>query len=578
MADRQPAASFQGSRQLDRYELIAEIARGGMGTVLLARLAGAGGFQRLFAIKLMHRYLADDPEFIEMLLDEARIAARIHHPNVVSIQEVEQSREHGYYLVMDYVEGFTLWDLSNALIDAPFRQRARIVTRVVIDALQGLEAAHTLTDDEGRPLGVVHRDVSPQNILVSSSGITRVTDFGIAKAASRMTTTRVGQVKGKLAYMAPEQARGQATDARTDVWAVAVVLWESLTTRRLFKAPNDSDTYGRVLSLPIPRLMDVMTEAPQALSDVLSRGLEREIDRRAPSARQFALALEPVARASGLLADSHEIAAWMRERFAAELATRRDAIKFAASGGVHAPERVSSLPGGLRVPQLPEKSISATISPPPRPMPADATDRDANDDVDEFDEVLDTATDAQALTLEHTHDDEDDVDDFDDQATQRMDPEKVSPGVKAAIERARALVGRAVPEPAPRAEPLRPVAAQNTPPADFARPSGDFPVGVQNAAPPPAAYAVAPTPQGWVPFGSSTAPQVPPVAPVALSAFAPPPAPGPTAMGPASYGAPAGLPVPVAPAAPAKRSGVWFWVMVITVGTVLGALIQWRMR
>ncbi|MEI8255806.1 MAG: protein kinase, partial [Deltaproteobacteria bacterium] len=137
MADRQPVASYQGSRQLDRYELIAEIARGGMGTVLLARLAGAGGFQRLFAIKLMHRYLADDSEFIEMLLDEARIAARIHHPNVVSIQEVEQSQEHGYYLVMDYVEGFTLWDLANALADAPWRQRARIVLRVVIDALQG---------------------------------------------------------------------------------------------------------------------------------------------------------------------------------------------------------------------------------------------------------------------------------------------------------------------------------------------------------------------------------------------------------------------------------------------------------
>ncbi len=328
-----------------------------MGTVLLARLAGAGGFQRLFAVKLLHKFYADDSEFVEMLLDEARIAARIHHPNVVSIQEVEQSREHGYYLVMDYVEGFTLWDLSNALQQAPWRQRARMVIRIVLDSLNGLEAAHTLLDDEGRPLGVVHRDVSPQNILVAVNGIARVTDFGIAKAATRMTTTRVGQVKGKLAYMAPEQAKGLSLDTRADVWAVAVVLWESLTGRRLFKGTNDSDTYRRVLNAPVPRLNEMFSEAPAALSDLILRALERDVNRRVASAREFSQALESVARAHSLLADPHEISAWIRERFAAELALRRDAIKDAAAGDATA-GNFSSLPGGISVPQLPEKSLS----------------------------------------------------------------------------------------------------------------------------------------------------------------------------------------------------------------------------
>ena len=148
------------------------------------------GFSGSFAVKLLHRQYASDHEFIEMLLDEARIAARIHHPNVVSIQEVEETPGHGYYLVMDYVEGFPLWDLGHVMKPVQPQTKWRLVHRVALDALNGLEAAHApLTDDDGNPLNVVHRDISPQNILISVNGIGRVTDFGIAKAAARMTTT-----------------------------------------------------------------------------------------------------------------------------------------------------------------------------------------------------------------------------------------------------------------------------------------------------------------------------------------------------------------------------------------------------
>ncbi len=360
-------ATQQSSRSLGRYEVIAEIARGGMGTVLLARLAGAGGFQRLFAIKLLHRQYLDDPEFIQMLLDEARIAARINHPNVVSIQEVEESAEYGYFLVMDYVEGFTLSDLSAAAGSLAWNRRARIVIRVVLDSLQGLEAAHNLTDDYGTPLNVVHRDVSPQNILVGVNGIARVTDFGIAKAAARMSSTRVGQVKGKLAYMSPEQARGKPTDARTDVWAMGVVLWEALAGRRLFRVENESETYQRVLMAPIPRLTDVARDAPAAVADVVGRALDREASRRFGTAREMAVALEAIARSHDLLADAHEIGHWIRSTFAAQLKLRQDSIRLASDGRSQPGQRLAALPGGLAVPQLPEESVSLTISPPPGP-------------------------------------------------------------------------------------------------------------------------------------------------------------------------------------------------------------------
>ena len=360
-------ATPQSARALGRYEVIAEIARGGMGTVLLARLAGAGGFQRFFALKLLHRQYLDDTEFVQMLLDEARIAARINHPNVVSIQEVEETPEHGYFLVMDYVEGFTLADLSSAAAPLLWKKRARIMIRVVLDALHGLDAAHNLIDDYGRPLNVVHRDVSPQNILVGTNGIARVTDFGIAKAAARMTSTRVGQVKGKLAYMSPEQARGRATDARTDVWAIGVVLWETLAARRLFRVENESETYQRVLMAPIPRLIDVVRDAPVAIADVISHALDRDAARRFGSAREMAQALETLARAHDLLADPHEIGHWIRTTFATQLKLRQDSIRMASEAPNATGQRLAALPGGLRVPQLPEESVSLTLDPPPGP-------------------------------------------------------------------------------------------------------------------------------------------------------------------------------------------------------------------
>jgi serine/threonine-protein kinase len=354
-----PDPAPKSGNTIDRYEVIAELAKGGMGTVLLARVAGAGGFSRLYALKLLHKHLMYDSDFVDMLLDEARIAAKIHHPNAVAIHEVGFNESQGYYLVMDYVEGVTLWDVNQQLGPAS-PGRAKICTRVIYDALLGLEAAHTLTDEMGKPLKVVHRDMSPQNILVGVDGIARVTDFGIAKAAARISGTTPGQVKGKLAYMAPEQARGKDLDHRVDLFAMGVVLWESLTGQRLFKRPKDNETIDALLVQPIPHLREKVPSLPDELDAVVAQALVRDPTQRFGSARAMAVALESAARSSNLFADSHEVGNWVRGTFARALDTRREAIRQASAAPTTPRPRGKT--GELYVPAIPDV---AAITPAP---------------------------------------------------------------------------------------------------------------------------------------------------------------------------------------------------------------------
>jgi serine/threonine-protein kinase len=264
-----------GRQRVDRYELVGEIASGGMATVYLARLTGVGGFQRFVAIKRLHPHLATEKEFVEMFLDEARIAARIHHPNVVPILEVGASAV-GYYLVMEYIEGDTLARLLARAATRGKRLPVGIALRIALDMLAGLHAAHELRDDTGEAVHLVHRDVSPQNVLVGVDGISRITDFGVARAASRLTATRVGQLKGKIAYMAPEQAAGEeAIDRRADVFAAGIVVWEELAAKRLFKAENEAATLSRVMTEAIAPLTTIVPSLSTALSNVVLRALER---------------------------------------------------------------------------------------------------------------------------------------------------------------------------------------------------------------------------------------------------------------------------------------------------------------
>lgn len=327
MATRVLETGSPGIHRIGRYDLVAELASGGMATVYLARLSGVGGFQRNVAIKVLHPHLAYDAEFVEMFLDEARLAAMIHHPNVVPIQEVDEG-EHGYYLVMDYVEGDTFAALLSRAAAMGQPVPREVVLRITLEMLAGLHAAHELRDEHGNLIGVVHRDVSPQNVLVGTDGMTRLTDFGVARAASRLSATRNGQLKGKLAYMAPEQATGDdALDRRADVFSAGVVLWEALALRRLFKASNEAATLSRVMSEPIRSPADFNPSVPPSVAQVCLYALSRDVNSRYATAAQFAEALEMAAQQSGPIATNRDVAAYVAQVVGADVEAHRAAIR-----------------------------------------------------------------------------------------------------------------------------------------------------------------------------------------------------------------------------------------------------------
>ena len=276
-----------------RYALCAEIASGGMASVHLARLLGPGGFSRIVAAKRLLPHMVRDGAFTAMLMDEARLAARIRHPNVVSTLDVISS-DGELVVVMEYVHGEALSRLAQVASDLGEPISIQLATSIIIDALHGLHAAHEVTDESGQPLGVVHRDISPQNLLVGVDGVTRIADFGIAKAAGRSYQTRDGTIKGKLAYMAPEQIeRGELTRA-TDVFAISIVLWELVTGRQLFDGSTDAEVMHRVLTCEIPAASSLSPGVPAEYDRILRRGLSRDPSQRFHSAREMALELEAV--------------------------------------------------------------------------------------------------------------------------------------------------------------------------------------------------------------------------------------------------------------------------------------------
>ncbi|WP_437759937.1 protein kinase domain-containing protein [Sorangium sp. So ce1389] len=277
-------------RTLDRYTLHGVIASGGMASVHFGRLVGAHGFARTVAIKRLHPQFARDPEFSSMLLDEARLAVRIRHPNVVTTLDSVQA-DGELFVVMEYIAGESLSSLLRETGRRGVRVPQPVVASILAGALAGLHAAHEATAEDGAPLQIVHRDVSPQNILVGDDGIARVLDFGIARAAVRSQVSRVGQLKGKLSYMAPEQLRGAPVDRRADIYAAAVVLWEVLTGRRLFTGECDAEIFGRILEGVI-QPPSVFGDVPPALDAVVLRGLEKDPDRRYATALEMAAALE----------------------------------------------------------------------------------------------------------------------------------------------------------------------------------------------------------------------------------------------------------------------------------------------
>ncbi len=274
-------------RWVGRYELIHRLAHGGMATVYLGRAKGKAGFEKVVAVKVIHPHLAGEAEFVGMFLDEARIAARIHHPHVVETLDLGES-DGAYFMVMEFIEGENLSALTRAL--GRERLPIPVALQIIADTLEGLCAAHELRDAEGRPYKLVHRDVSPHNILVNLDGWAKVADFGIMKAAGKASNTRTGELRGKLAYMSPEQARGVAVDHRTDLFAVGVILWELLTGERLFACATEAATLEKVMACEVPTLASSGVECEQpevcaGLQALLDRALAPESEARPADAR-----------------------------------------------------------------------------------------------------------------------------------------------------------------------------------------------------------------------------------------------------------------------------------------------------
>ncbi len=284
------ATPDMGAGGFGKYRLIAELGHGGMAEVFLAIASGPAGFNKLVVLKQIRDQLADDPEFLAMFLDEARLAARLNHPNVVQTNEVGEDGRR-YFIAMEYLEGQPLNRIVQRLAKDG-RLSLWMHVRILIDALAGLHYAHELADFDGTPLQVVHRDATPHNIFVTYAGQVKVVDFGIAKALGSSAETRAGVLKGKISYMAPEQALGEKVDRRADVFAVGIMLWEALAGRRPFKGHNDVVILQKLVAGEIPSPGTVRDDIPELLEAICMKALARDREERYATAEDMAHALE----------------------------------------------------------------------------------------------------------------------------------------------------------------------------------------------------------------------------------------------------------------------------------------------
>lgn len=292
-----------------KYTLLAPIATGGMGELFLARLRTAeSGFERLVVIKRILPHLTDKDEFVNMFLDEARVAAQIHHSNVCQILELGQV-DGRYYMALEYLEGVSMTQVIIGRRDCSELAGLRLLISIMTQACEGLHFAHNVRTPDGALAGVVHRDVNPKNIFVTSAGVTKVLDFGIVKAKDALNVTRTGSVKGTYSYMSPEQIKAQPVDRRSDIFSLGIVTWEALTGVRLFKRENDFHTWQAITEEDAPPPSEFRDGIPEALDRAILRALAREREQRWPTAREFAVALEeavgsgsltPVAMASAI--------------------------------------------------------------------------------------------------------------------------------------------------------------------------------------------------------------------------------------------------------------------------------------
>lgn len=345
-----------------RYVIDKEIASGGMATVHLGRLMGAAGFARTVAIKRLHPHFAKDKEFVDLFVDEARLAARIRHPNVVSTLDVVK-RDGEVLLVMDFVEGESLSRIVKVAAARETQLPLPISTAIIVGTLHGLHAAHEATNDKGEPLNLIHRDVSPQNILVGVNGIPMLLDFGIAKAAERSHQTRDGVLKGKIAYMPPELVLGEAeVDRRVDIYAASVVLWEMLTGTRLVRGPNDIATARRILEAKHEPPSRYNPAVGPLIDSLVMKGLSARADDRFATALEMADALEEACS----VATPRKVAAVVAQFAGTAIAERKSLVSELESGSGQLKVLPSQPPPKTEITNTEIGSMSASAAARPR--------------------------------------------------------------------------------------------------------------------------------------------------------------------------------------------------------------------
>jgi serine/threonine-protein kinase len=299
---------------LRRYRLIAEIGHGGMADVFLAVAQGPVGFNKLVVIKKARKDLLGEADILAMFLDEARLAARLNHPNVVQTYEIGQEGDR-YFIAMEYLDG---QPLNRVLSRCGARIPTALKLRIFIEVLAGLHHAHQLRDFDGTPLGVVHRDATPQNVFITYDGGIKVVDFGIAKALDSSSHTRTGVVKGKVAYMSPEQVRGERLDARTDVFAVGVMLWEAIAGRRMWEELPEITIVHELMHNLVPSILTAMPGVPSELARICDRAIAPQREHRYLDALELARDLEDFLAASGERATARDVGSFLSESFAAD--------------------------------------------------------------------------------------------------------------------------------------------------------------------------------------------------------------------------------------------------------------------
>jgi eukaryotic-like serine/threonine-protein kinase len=340
---------IEPGQRFDRYEVLCPIAEGGMASVWLARLEGKHGFEKLVAIKTILPKFAMDDSFQKMLLDEARIASGIEHANVAQILDLGEQHDVTY-VVLEWVEGDSLSRLARAVKRQDLSMPPGILLRILADACGGLHAAHELRGHDGRPLGVVHRDVSPQNILINTAGVAKVIDFGIAKARDRLVgETSAGVLKGKVRYMAPEQAMGRPTDRRADVWAVGAVLYRLIAGTAPFEGANELASLNLLMAgrppAPLPPTV------PPSVRALVSRALSHELDARFATAADMQSAMEQAMVDAGIVTTASNVAAFAATHLAPYAQKRKQAVQIALAAAAER-QRVRAMMQPLVFPEV----------------------------------------------------------------------------------------------------------------------------------------------------------------------------------------------------------------------------------